>query len=785
MNTSTSSQISAAQKRRDVVVENWVHAIAQADRIPGKSVHAPQTLRSWIEQFAELLFAELTERSQARSLGAALSRMECVCPETFGKIHEALTLGISEGLSPGQVAELQPRLAALLGEVTAGFCLEASYPAQVQLENTRLYEQMPREVRRRTGAQQTQQRQESLLDEVFTGIQEGIGIVDENETIIFCNPAYAELFGESVDSLVGQNLLSFFCDDGRSVILQQTRERQMGRTSAYELPLTTADGKRKYARFTVSPRFTDGGTYAGAFAAALDVTERVRTEAALRESEARQRAVFEAAPDPIFIKDRTLTYTQANPAAERLFGLSTAELIGRSDRDLFGDEAAEHLVAVDLQVLNGETVEEEHTQAIGDTAITFHVVKVPIRGGTGEIIGLCGIARDVTERQQAEATLRQRNRELALLNRASRALAASLELDAVLATILEEVRRILEVVGSTIWLLDPGTDDLIARLATGPRSIHGWRLKLGQGLAGWTALRGETLIVPDTRDDDRHFTGVDQETGLALRSILTTPLRVKDKVIGVLQLVDTAVNRFSAADQALVEPLAATAAIAIENAQLYEQARQDAETRSILLREVNHRVKNNLTAIIGMLYAERHRALGHEAHVYQSVMQDLVNRVQGLATVHGMLSASEWAPLLLTDLTAQVIRSSLQMLPRDKRVTVEVTPSPVHVTAERAHHLALVINELTTNTIKYALAERSTAKITVRIELDGDTVRFVYRDDGPGYPDEVLRMDQHNVGFELIENIVRKDLRANLTIHNDHGTVAVIEFRDRKGENGV
>jgi two-component sensor histidine kinase len=46
-------------------------------------------------------------------------------------------------------------------------------------------------------------------------------------------------------------------------------------------------------------------------------------------------------------------------------------------------------------------------------------------------------------------------------------------------------------------------------------------------------------------------------------------------------------------------------------------------------------------------------------------------------------------------------------------------------------------------------------------------------------------MDQHNVGFDLIENIVRKDLQGNLTIHNDQGTVAVVEFRDRKGENGV
>jgi PAS domain S-box-containing protein len=658
--------------------------------------------------------------------------------------------------------------------------------AAIAVENARLYEQAHREIRERVQAEEMLREQKSLLDEVFNGIHEGIGIVDENEIITLCNPAYAELFGEEVDSLVGKSLLSFFDDRGRSIILQQTRERQMGKTSTYELPLTTASGARKYARFTVSPRFTKDESYVGAFGAALDITERVRTEEALRESESRLRAVFETAQDPIFIKDSTLRYTQVNPATEKLYGLHATELLGRTDPDLFGEEAAEHLKEVDSRVLRGEIVEEEHVKAVGGVPATFHLIKMPMRNRSGEITGLCGIARDITEHQQAEAAVRQRNRELALLNRATRALAASLELDDILATILEEVRHMLEVVGSTIWLIEPETSELVCQQATGPYrdSIRGWRLALGQGLAGWTALRGESLIVPDTRHDDRHFTGVDEHTGLTLRSILSVPLRIKEKTIGVLQLVDTAISRFSAADQALVELLAATAAIAIENARLYEQARRDAETRAVLLREVNHRVKNNLTAIIGMLYAERHRTLGGENGVYPSAMQDLVNRVQGLATVHSLLSASEWAPVPLGVLAAQIIRSALQMLPRDKRVSVHVSPSPVHVTPERAHHLALVINELTTNTVKYALVERDTAQITVQIELDANIVRFVFRDDGPGYPDHVLRMKRHNVGFELIRNIVHKDLRGKLAIHNDHGTVAVIEFRDRPGENG-
>ena len=150
--------------------------------------------------------------------------------------------------------------------------------------------------------------------------------------------------------------------------------------------------------------------------------------------------------------------------------------------------------------------------------------------------------------------------------------------------------------------------------------------------------------------------------------------------------------------------------------------------------------------------------------------------MQGLATVHSLLSASEWAPLRLSELTAQVIRSSLKTLPHGKRVSVDVTPSPVQVTPDQAHDMTLVINELATNTVKHTLRERTTAHIAVRIGLDDDTVLFEFRDDGPGYPEEVLQLERYSMGFDLIQNIVRKGLRGELSLHNDRGAVAVIRW---------
>ena len=132
-----------------------------------------------------------------------------------------------------------------------------------------------------------------------------------------------------------------------------------------------------------------------------------KVEKELKESEERFRAIFETAQDSIFIKDRTLKYTQVNPVMERLFGLPASKLIGLRDEDIFPEEAASHIREVDSRVLGGETIKEEHTKLVKEVPQTFDIIKVPMYDSSGEIIGLCGIARDITERKQAEEVLRE------------------------------------------------------------------------------------------------------------------------------------------------------------------------------------------------------------------------------------------------------------------------------------------------------------------------------------------------------------------------------------------
>jgi PAS domain S-box-containing protein len=208
---------------------------------------------------------------------------------------------------------------------------------------------------------------------------------------------------------------------------------------------------------------------------------------------------------------------------------------------------------------------------------------------------------------------------------------------------------------------------------------------------------------------------------------------------------------------------------------------ENAEAKMVLFREVNHRVKNNLAAIIGVLLKEQRRAEEEGNTSYLPVLRSLVGRVMGLATVHGMLSAVEWRPLRITDICVQVVNAAVQSVPHPDRIRVRITPSPLLVSSDQAQHLALIVNELATNSVKHALDDQGGVRIKVSIAGSGSRIRLVFSDDGPGYPGALVHGDfsTANVGFDLLRGIVKKSLRGELELTNDRGAVAAITFEQQ------
>ncbi|MDQ7784183.1 MAG: PAS domain S-box protein [Desulfomonilaceae bacterium] len=130
------------------------------------------------------------------------------------------------------------------------------------------------------------------------------------------------------------------------------------------------------------------------------IVERNRAEKALRFSEERFRAIFESAEEYIFIKDRDLKHVLVNPAMERLLGRKAADVVGLRSENLFGREAGIHMEEVDRRVLDGESVEEERTIPVHGVPLTLHFTTVPLKDRGGRVMGICTMAREITERKR-------------------------------------------------------------------------------------------------------------------------------------------------------------------------------------------------------------------------------------------------------------------------------------------------------------------------------------------------------------------------------------------------
>ena len=136
------------------------------------------------------------------------------------------------------------------------------------------------------------------------------------------------------------------------------------------------------------------------FSVVNDVTERKKAQAALQENQERFRAVFESAEESMFIKDLSLKYTHVNPAMCRLLGLPAEKIVGRTCKDIYGEDLAKQLVEQEMRALTGESIEVEQTRPVQGTFLTFHDTFVPLKKPSGEIVGICCISRNVTERKK-------------------------------------------------------------------------------------------------------------------------------------------------------------------------------------------------------------------------------------------------------------------------------------------------------------------------------------------------------------------------------------------------
>lgn len=257
------------------------------------------------------------------------------------------------------------------------------------------------------------------------------------------NPAFESMFGYAKEEALRLTYLDITAEKSKEMSERNAIAVYNGELGAYrmEKQYRRKDGSLFWADVTVSPYPIPGTHAVGTVGVKVDITERKRVEAelkkareeleirvkerteeladsnkrllseiaeraqaqeSLRQSEERFRAIFESASDCVFIKDSSLRYMLVNPRMASLLELPAHKIIGRTDVDLFGAEAAHHLKHVDLRVLNGETVEEEHTRVLRHSPMTFLDIKNPMYDSEGRVVGICGISRNITGRWTSE-----------------------------------------------------------------------------------------------------------------------------------------------------------------------------------------------------------------------------------------------------------------------------------------------------------------------------------------------------------------------------------------------
>ncbi|MBN1259850.1 MAG: PAS domain S-box protein [Anaerolineae bacterium] len=657
-----------------------------------------------------------------------------------------------------------------------------------------------------TSAEQTAsalKEKELRYRDLFDRIPAGLYRTTPEGQILEANAALVKILGfPDKETLLAANAVSLYdTPESRQAILRQIDLN--GAVQLAKVKLRRNDGANIWVEESVqsvkdeqgNPLFYDG--------VLVDVTGWHHAESNLRKSEARNRALLQALPDLIFIFSEEGIYLDGFANAPDNLLVPKESFIDRSLFDIMPPDVAQRAMALIERVLNtGDMQALEYSLPFHNgTQRHFEARIVPYLDGN-----VLSIVRDITKRKLAEHAQQDYAIRLATLHEIDHAIIEAQSPESIAQAALGRIRYLVGSEGGYVGLFDGHNHTLTVFAADHSfgslETMIGARIALGAADMCSPAFQDFTQGVAYHAADgvlDSFVATTLHRIGLVdVQSVVAVPFIVQTDLIGVLMLVSTQHAAFSQDHIDITKEIAGSLAIAIHQAQLHAQAKREAEDKAMLLDEINHRVKNNLAAIIGLLYAEQrrnanrlpaqHPEVDKESRaLLETALDRVMKRIQGLSAVHDMLSASAWSPLPLHELVKRIIHMSLRVLPGDKKVSVDNRESEVEVDSRQASSLALILHELVTNTLKYTLEGRDSTHIQTHITTrptSPDTghpattsmITLRYSDDGPGYPRAVLAGQQRDSGLFLIERLVRNNLQGSLELCNDHGAVATLEF---------
>jgi PAS domain S-box-containing protein len=415
---------------------------------------------------------------------------------------------------------------------------------------------------------------------VFDSTLDGILILNDQGVCLEANPAVLALFRTTNEELIGEPLQKFFIcggdfTEGWNQFIDRKSEHR-------ETRVLRGDGEQIFVEYTAKAHYLPGRHVA----VLRDITRRKQAEEALRESEERFRQMASNIQEVFWMLDaEDMKVLYVNPAYETITGRSCESLVDdpKSYEDVIHPEDRVRVLSrLRESVENGQFDEEFRIVRPDHTTRWVWVRGFPIRNSAGVVRRLVGTTLDVTARRSAEEQM-ARNLDMAEAARAeaeafrktSLALTQNLSMDYVLDTLLQSLLGLIPCESALVLLVEADTRLFLARdlqNAEPSRRIPKFPSTLdaedSEFLMRVLATRN-SLLIPDTAVE----TGWNAFKGFShLRSWLCVPLVASQEILGLLSLGDARARAFTQEHLRLAKSLAIPAAVAIQNARLYERA---------------------------------------------------------------------------------------------------------------------------------------------------------------------------------------------------------------------
>jgi PAS domain S-box-containing protein len=520
------------------------------------------------------------------------------------------------------------------------------------------------------------------------------------------------------------------------------------------------------------------------YAVIRDITDRKRAEEQVRESEERFRAAFENAAVGASMANLKGRFIKVNRFLCGMLGYSEEEFLSRTFSEVTHPDDVQIGLDAMKKMLSGEATytsfEKRYLRKDGQL-INVIISPALIRDGDGNPQYFVALFQDITDRKRAEGSLLLYQKHLEAIKEIATMAGATLDLEDVLQRILSGTLDASSAKVGMIFLKDHKTGCLKwgASIGLSEEFVNDYRNRLiqsGEGLTGRIYQTGEMIYIPvDSSHDPRIARPVVEAEGL--NSFIGVAIQAGGEIVGVMNILSRPPDILSEDVIALVSAIGLQVGWAIRNAQLYEKLKKSLKEKEILLREIHHRVKNNMAIVSSLLQLQSQHVTDENL---KKIFNESRNRIVSMALVHEKLYQS-------TDLAEIDLKEYVEALMNNLFVSYGIRKGSISLKADidenvqldidRLIPCGLILNELVTNSLKHAFHDGKNGEIRVGFKTDdSNKVTVSVSDNGCGLPAGMDIGDSKTLGLNLITSLTRQ-LRGNLEYDGTDGMSVEITFK--------